>query len=162
MTELSRLIPVNHAHDLHSDVVATPKECANIAKRLGLPAIGLLFCAWHLRVGSRGRITASGLLRANVTQVCVITLKPFEQVLDQTFDIMFVPAGQETDKINLESVDEIPYSGSNLELGEATVEQLALMLDSYPRSVGERETAFQSDEIEALVDPDQTSKNRLN
>ena len=45
----------------------------------------------------------------------------------------FVPAARESEDIDPEAVDEIPYEGEKIDLGEATVQELALALDPYPR-----------------------------
>jgi len=44
-----------------------------------------------------------------------------------------VPDGTQEEEGDPESDDEIPYLGASIDLGEATVEQLALTLDPYPR-----------------------------
>ena len=44
-------------------------------------------------------------------------------------------AGEERDD-DPESIDEIPYEGSTIDLGEAAAEQLALALDPYPHKPG--------------------------
>ena len=81
-------------------------------------------------------IEAHGALRGVVEQVCVVTLDPFEQAVQDDFVVHFVPAGTEDDDPEPDAVDQITYEGSAVDLGEATVEQLALALDPYPRKPG--------------------------
>ena len=58
--------------------------------------------------------------------------------------VRFVPAkpGSRTTPTTRSStptpIDEIPYEGDRIDLGEATVEQLALGLDPFPRRPGVR------------------------
>ena len=120
-------------------VTASAAECAAVALRLGIVAVRHLECDFVLMRGDdarRGEIVADGVLRARVVQDCVVTLEPFEAAAGEVFRVHFVHAGTETDEVDPEADDEIPYFGDTLELGEAAVEQLALSLDPYPRSPG--------------------------
>ena len=68
-----------------------------------------------------------------VTQTCVVSLDAFAAPVSDHFVIRFVPAGRETDDIDPDSDDEIPYTDGVIDLGEAAAEQLALVLDPWPR-----------------------------
>jgi hypothetical protein len=115
-------------------VEAGETECLAIATRLMIPAVRLLQCRWQLRLGENGLIEAEGTLQAQVTQTCVVTLEPFDTSLIESFSVHFVLEGNLSSSEDPEDPDEIVYDGVTLELGEATVEQLALALDPYPRS----------------------------
>ena len=65
----------------------------------------------------------------------MVTLDEFPQEIGEDFAVRFVPAGTESDE-DPESEDEIPYESGLIDLGEATIEQLALALDPYPRKPG--------------------------
>lgn len=136
MTELTRLVRTDRIPDggLTTTVTATPEECAAVAARLLLPAIARLTCRWDLRRGSRGAVDAGGVLQADVTQVCVVTLEPFAAAVADLFSLRFVIAGRESPAAD--DPDEVPYDGISLDLGDAAVEQLALALDPYPRKPG--------------------------
>jgi uncharacterized metal-binding protein YceD (DUF177 family) len=121
---------------LETQVEASPAECAALARRFGLPAVRALSCRFRLRPLAGGAIAADGLLRAEVVQVCVASLEEFPAAVTEAFTVRFVPAGSERDDPDPESVDEIPYEGGRLDLGEAAAEQLALALDPYPRKPG--------------------------
>ena len=118
------------------DVTATEAECAALAARLAIPALHALTCRFRLRRGEAGRILADAELYARLTRDCVITLEPFETEQRETFRVVFVPAGSESEDDDPESDDEIPYVGGVIDLGEAAAEQLALTLDPYPRKPG--------------------------
>jgi uncharacterized metal-binding protein YceD (DUF177 family) len=79
---------------------------------------------------------AQGELEARVTRVCVVSLDEFETAVAEEFRVRFVPAGLESDEIDPDADDEIPYAGGEIDLGEAAAEQLALALDPYPRMPG--------------------------
>jgi uncharacterized metal-binding protein YceD (DUF177 family) len=117
-------------------VEATAAERAAIAARLLIPAVHSLSCVYELMPGSGGGVAARGHRLASVIQVCVVTLEEFEVPIEEPFRLRFVPAGSETDDDDPESEDEVPYEGHAIDLGEATVEQLALALDPYPRKPG--------------------------
>jgi uncharacterized metal-binding protein YceD (DUF177 family) len=129
---LDRIGPSGHV----ADVEATGAECAALAVRLLLPAVLRLSCRFRLHMHPGGRVAAAGHLKARVVRTCVITLDDFEVEIEERFSVSFVPEGTESDDLDPESEDEIPYSGSTIDLGEAAVEQLALALDPYPRKPG--------------------------
>jgi uncharacterized metal-binding protein YceD (DUF177 family) len=117
-------------------VEASPSECSALAERMQIPKVLALSCAFHLIRESRDQILARGVLRARVTQTCVITLDEFDSPLQEVFQVRFVPSGEESDDIDPESDDEIPFEGNVIDLGEAAAEQLGLALDPYPRMPG--------------------------
>jgi uncharacterized metal-binding protein YceD (DUF177 family) len=114
-------------------IEATVAERAALAARLQLAMISALTCRFHLRPAAAGTVTAEGWLDAVVTQTCVVSLDEFEAPVGDHFVIYFVPAGDEGDDIDPESIDEIPYDDGMIDLGEAAAEQLALALDPWPR-----------------------------
>lgn len=117
-------------------VEAQPEECVALAARMGVPAIHGLTCRFELRRDGAEMVAAAGLLRARLSQVCVVSLEAFESELVERFAIRFVPAGQESEALDIEADDEIVYEGEVIDLGEAASEQLALALDPFPRRPG--------------------------
>jgi hypothetical protein len=117
-------------------VEADEAERAALAARMGLPAIASLTCRFALTRRGQDRIDAVGRLNAQVTQVCVVSLEEFSAEVAEEFTVRFVPEGTESDDPDPDSVDEIPYAGDTIDLGEAAAEQLALALDPYPRRPG--------------------------
>jgi uncharacterized metal-binding protein YceD (DUF177 family) len=117
-------------------VEATNTEREAIAKRLGVVAISQLVCRFHLRRWEGATVQAEGSLQAHVTQSCVVSSEDFDTSIAEDFEIRFVPEGMESDDIDLDEPDEIPYAGAIIDLGEATTEQLALALDPFPKKPG--------------------------
>jgi uncharacterized metal-binding protein YceD (DUF177 family) len=117
-------------------VEANPAECSALAIRMKLPAVVALSCEFHLIRQGRDSVLARGTLRARVTQTCVVSLEEFDESMEEIFQVCFVPAGEESDDIDPESDDEIPYDRNQIDLGEAAAEQLGLALDPYPRLPG--------------------------
>jgi uncharacterized metal-binding protein YceD (DUF177 family) len=118
---------------LDTTVEATPAECAALATRLRLPAVRRLTCRFRLRPGPGDAVAAEGWLAALVTQTCVVSLDDFDAAVAEHFTLRFVPAGTESNDIELETEDEIPYTNDTIDLGETATEQLALALDPWPR-----------------------------
>jgi uncharacterized metal-binding protein YceD (DUF177 family) len=85
---------------------------------------------------TRDEVLARGTLQATVTQTCVVSLEDFDALVQEVFQVRFVPVGAESDDIDPDSDDEIPFEGNTIDLGEAAAEQLGLALDPYPRMPG--------------------------
>jgi hypothetical protein len=117
-------------------VEANDAELAALAVRMRLPALSSFSCRFRLSPDLAGGIMAEGSLEAEVVQTCVVTLEDFAATVAEQFAVRFVPDGMETDDVDPEAIDEIPYAGGVLDLGEAAAEQLALALDPYPRAPG--------------------------
>ncbi|HTB42499.1 MAG TPA: DUF177 domain-containing protein [Acetobacteraceae bacterium] len=137
-TELHRPVPADRvgAAGLEVTVEANEAECAALAQRMQVPAVLALRCAFRLVRLTADCVLAEGHLQATVVQTCVVSLDDFAAAVDERFHIRFVPAGQESDDPDPETDDEIGYAGGALDLGEAAAEQLALVLDPYPRAPG--------------------------
>jgi uncharacterized metal-binding protein YceD (DUF177 family) len=137
--ELSRPIPADRVGEtgLVVTVEAGDAERAAIARRLSVPSVEAVQCRWSLRTAPGGVVEADGSLRARLHQECVVSLDPFAVDVVEEFAVRFVPAGDESDDGDDPDVpDELAMENGTLELGEATVEQLALALDPYPRKPG--------------------------
>ena len=118
------------------EVEAKPDELPAIATRLRILALASLHCAFKLRRVGTSTVEAEGVLRAQVTETCVVSLDPFSHDVQEAFTVHFVPSGAEDDNADPDAVDQIPYIGGAADLGEATVEQLALALNPFPRKPG--------------------------
>ena len=117
-------------------IEAKPDELPAIAARLRVLSLESLHCAFKLRRVGASVVEAEGLLRARVTETCVVSLDPFSHDVRDAFTVHFVPPGAEDDNPDPEAVDQIPCAGGAADLGEAAVEQLALALDPFPRKPG--------------------------
>ncbi|NHN89737.1 YceD family protein [Acetobacter conturbans] len=148
MPEFSRPMLVRTLREASADApreilfTATEAECARIATRLQIPGVASLTCRYELHSEVGHTVLARGALTAKLSQLCALTLDVFEDVIGERFTIRFVPEARfEENKAldpvgELDEIDEIPYAGDSIDLGEATVEQLSLILDPYPRRPG--------------------------
>jgi hypothetical protein len=134
------------AAPVHRRIEAEPAECAALAEIFGLRAIASLAGDFTLAslASAGGVIEATLALTARVTQICVVSLEPFEANIAETASLRFIPSAKlredseivEIDPESLDGPDELPYSGDVIDLGAALAEQLALALDPYPRKPG--------------------------
>ncbi|MCS6879663.1 MAG: DUF177 domain-containing protein [Geminicoccaceae bacterium] len=118
-------------------IVASPSEREALARRLRVESIGKLEARGRVAWLPGGQILeVDGRIEARVTQLCVVTLEPFEQTLAFSFTRRFTPLKEpQTGEvvIDVERDEPEPLEGTVLDLGEIVAEELALALDPYPR-----------------------------
>jgi uncharacterized metal-binding protein YceD (DUF177 family) len=137
---LSRQVDVRNLppHGSEIRVEATAEECAALAKDFKLPRIQSLTGDFKLK-GTPRRLHVSGRVNAAITQICVVTLEPFDSAVEEEVDVEFaesggIPAEPPTEIHDYEPPDEI-VSG-HVDLGALAAEFLVLGLDPYPRKPG--------------------------
>jgi uncharacterized metal-binding protein YceD (DUF177 family) len=121
------------------DLVATEEDRTAIADRLGLASIDRLEA--HAALSRDGQaIGAKGRIKASLEQSCVATGEAVPALVDEPFDLRFVPEpkAQAEEEIELgeDELETIFHDGSAIDLGGAIADTLALSLDPYPRSAG--------------------------
>jgi uncharacterized metal-binding protein YceD (DUF177 family) len=137
--EFSRSIPIGRIAPpgQEVEVVAEETERAALAARFGLLSIPALACAFRLVPEQDGTVMAEGHLRARIEQVCVVSTDPFESDIAEDFLLRFVAEAEVSEDIDPDDpVDLMPMLNDSIDLGEAAAEQLALVLDPYPRKPG--------------------------
>lgn len=131
-------------------VEADEAERAALARLNGLPAIARLEGKFALRRAGRGMIRVIGDVHAEVTQTCVVSLEPFDVVVDEPVDVRFAPPAGDDPKSRPRSSgagDEgaVALSGEEepdpiidgaIDLGGLALEFMILALDPYPRKPG--------------------------
>jgi uncharacterized metal-binding protein YceD (DUF177 family) len=137
---LSRLVDVSNVppRGLDVRVEATEEECAALARDFKLPAIRALSAEYHITASAKG-VHVAGRVRAALTQICVVTLDPFDSTVEEQVEVDFaesagMPAEPPTEMHEYEPPDEIV--NGQVDLGALTAEFLALGLDPYPRKPG--------------------------
>ena len=113
---------------------ATPAECAALAGRLRHPRPRQPrppCCGYRRRKAAP--CCVEGQLAARLTQACVVSLEPVEQVVDEPVAFRLLPPGREPAD-GPDELDEIESPDGIADLGEAVAELLALALDPYPRA----------------------------
>ena len=147
----SRMIEVAQAEDkpLRVTISATEAECAEIAGLNDIPAIAALGASFEVLAAGRERFRVLGEVKARVTQVCVVSLEPFEHEVTQPVDLIFASlaeveqaeaayARRHDDDPDAENIPEPPdlIINGQIDLGAIACEELTLALDPYPRKEG--------------------------
>ena len=151
----SRPFRVDDARDQTVDIEITANEAerAALAQEAGIPAIAHFTAKLQIVPGRRGRVEVTGEIRARVTQVCVVTLDPFETDLKEDVEATFAPqedaeraaarfaARPEAETPDADAAEPPdPIIDGRIDLGQLAMEFFVLGLDPYPRAPG---VAFQ-------------------
>ncbi len=126
------------------NVEADAGELANLTDLMQVSSVDS-FSAQLAVEKFRGGVRATGELKAQVTQPCVVTFEPVVQEIFEPVDRIFLPGadigsdsapGSEV-FVDLEG-DDIPdyLSGPELDLAPLLLEVLGLAIDLYPRAPG--------------------------
>src|SRR5271155_4122874 len=122
-------------------LAAGPDDLAGIARDLQLEGLASLVADLALRPWLYG-VEIDGSVRAVVTQLCGVSLEPFDVAIDEPFRVRVVPAGSpnaprgEDHEVVVDLDAEDPpdeATGLSVDLCAYVVEALALALDPFPR-----------------------------
>lgn len=133
--EFSKKIPINQIQKkkIQISIDANEEEKVALAKRFSIPKIISLSCMYRLTYFHGGHIRAQGSIKASIFQNCVISLEDFPIEIQEDFQLVFMPVAQVSNELEeLDDPDIIPYDKDYIDVGEATAQQLALLLDPYP------------------------------
>lgn len=131
--ELSRPIDLRQIIDKPVAIKATEAERAALARRFAVVRVDRLEADVALDVDGEA-VNAKGRLRAAVVQSCAVSGEDLPVTIDEPFALRFVPETESAaTEVELEAreLDEIPYSGTAFDLGEAVAQSLALAIDPY-------------------------------
>jgi hypothetical protein len=142
--------------DVH--VVARPDECAALAAADGIAALTRLEADLRLRREGAGGLRVEGELRADLRQICVVTLEEFDVTIVEPIDVAFAPERKprppaepsrrtrrpaepeepepSSHFVDLEGDEPDPLIDGRIDLGAIVAEFLALAIDPYPRKPG--------------------------
>ena len=135
---------------------ASPEQCAAVAQAVDLPGVAALHATFRLVPRAGGRIELGGRVTATVTQVCVVTLEPFEGRVEQEVKLSYAPVHEPMveprsrgGRGETELLAPVPFGGNDdqedppdpivddrIDLGAVAVEFMVLGLDPYPRKPG--------------------------
>jgi hypothetical protein len=127
------------AGSITETLLASPSECAALAKRMRIVDLAQLSATVTLERGLSGLIHVSGRFQADVVQTCVVTLAAFPSHVEDGFALDFGVADDVYgDEIVVDPDFDPPEPIENgiIDLGELVAQYLALALDPHPRAPG--------------------------
>ncbi|MEE7476099.1 DUF177 domain-containing protein [Methylobacterium hispanicum] len=134
---LSRVVNVDRLPQGRGSVTveASPAEAEALSRDFKIPAIRDLVGRFDI-AGSLNRLRVTGTVEAAVTQVCSVTLEPFESRVSEPVEVEFTDTDQLAGTDAEEADVPDPIVGGRVDFGALTAEFLALGLDPYPRKPG--------------------------
>ncbi len=138
--EFSRILDVRHCDGRPHNLEANEAERAALAKRFDLVRIDRLEAQISLMAEGQ-TIEARGKIKADLVQRCAISADDLPARVDEAFKLRFVPATRnygpdEEVELTAEDCDEIEYTGTTFDLGEAVSQSLALAIDPFATGPG--------------------------
>ncbi len=133
--EFSRVVNLSHCDGRTIELVASAEECARLAERFDLVRIDALKASLSLtRKGDE--VQADGRLEARFVQTCAVSAEDLPVAVSEPLTLRFVPtrvnlAEEEEVEIASDEPDEIEYTGTSIDLGEAVAQSLALSIDPF-------------------------------
>lgn len=131
--EFSRLVDRKHLKAAPLRLVADERERKALARRFSLVAIDRLEAEVSLEADGEA-VDAEGTLYADIVQTCAVTGDELPVTIEEPLKLRFVPevpVVQEELELEEGELDEIPYSGTSFDLGEAVAQSLALAIDPF-------------------------------
>jgi uncharacterized metal-binding protein YceD (DUF177 family) len=119
------------------EIEANSQERAALAKLNSVPEIARLTARLDIGKWRRG-VRVEGALSARLTQVCVVSLEPFEVEIEEPIDVKFLPAhgGPASPEAMGDTDEPDELVDGKIDLGALVAEFLTLALDPYPRKPG--------------------------
>ena len=150
MDRTSEEIPFSHpvaVATLHGEthLKLEPDAAARvaIARFLDLDGVERLTTHFVVTHANNGLVTVAGTIEGLVRPVCVLSLEPFDQAIDEKVELRFAPEAlvekmtkraEENEDEDFEPPDVIENGA--IDFGALTTEFLALSLDPYPKKPG--------------------------
>jgi uncharacterized metal-binding protein YceD (DUF177 family) len=134
---LSRPIDVStiRPDGLPFQLSATADEKAALAKAFDIPALAALEA--DLKLEKKGpRVHVTGRVYGRFTQICVVSLDPFESDFDEAVSVDFDEDPAKAHKMHPDDEIPDPIINGEIDLGMLAAEFAALALDPYPRKPG--------------------------
>jgi uncharacterized metal-binding protein YceD (DUF177 family) len=119
------------------------EQCAAIAVFLGIPSLETMEAVMTITPARSGSFHVTGRVKANLHQLCGVSLEPFAGAIDEMVDARFAPperiepaAKKEVERSLDDEDPPEPLNDGMIDIGAIAVEAVALGLDPYPRKPG--------------------------
>jgi uncharacterized metal-binding protein YceD (DUF177 family) len=123
------------------ELIPNAAEREALARLAGVRAVPELSANLHVVPDGRGGASVDGVLRASVTQTCVVTLEEFDNRIEESVSMRLAPPEAISD--NADGLVDIgaddppdPLVDGAFDLAAVVSEFLALAIDPYPRKPG--------------------------
>jgi uncharacterized metal-binding protein YceD (DUF177 family) len=128
----------------HVNLEANEEIRVALARPAGVDAIERLTAAFDLTRRGHECLHVSGYVTATVRQICVVSLEPVTNEIDEAVDVDFAPSreitavesGDEEGHLVRAADDPEPLVDGTVDLGLLATEFLLLGVDPYPRKAG--------------------------
>ena len=134
--EFSRPVDVREAGKPHR-IAADDGERAALARRLAIRSIERFVATITLEPAGEAML-ATGAIQADITQGCAVSGDDLVQSIEEDLALRFVPEdampAYDPDaeiELTAQELDDVPYAGTAIDIGEAAAQTLALAIDPY-------------------------------
>ncbi|MCB9957611.1 MAG: DUF177 domain-containing protein [Rhodospirillaceae bacterium] len=145
MSEFSRLFDTARLRSVsgkpvtgHERLDADARERAALAARFELPELGALTADLTIARRHDGTVRVTGTWHARYTQICVVTLEPFELERGEPLETVYLDAAALGDArealVEADEVDMEVLTGRMIDLGELVAQNFGVQIDAHPRS----------------------------
>ncbi|MCB2072201.1 MAG: DUF177 domain-containing protein [Novosphingobium sp.] len=146
--EFSRPVDIREVDARPLEIAAGEAERAALAARFELVKIDRLEAEVALERNGDA-VNATGTLEADIVQTCAVSAEDLPVSIREPLSFRFVPesaAHSPDEEIELDAneLDEIEYTGTSFDLGEAIAQSLALAIDPFATGEGAEEARRRS------------------
>jgi uncharacterized metal-binding protein YceD (DUF177 family) len=134
-SEFPRLVDTREADGKRLSLSANEAERVALARRFAILRVDRLDA--EVTLERDGPVfTARGTLNADIIQACAVSAEDLPVTIREPLSFRFIPEvnayrpDQEVE-LDADALDEIEYSGTTLDVGEAVAQSLALAIDPF-------------------------------
>lgn len=138
--EFSRPVDVTTiaAKGRHYRFQATDEEKSALAQRFSVESLDVLEIGCAITPTKKGQFRLDATFKADVVQLCCVSLKPVEEKISGEFTMLLRQAGRrqaETVEVDFDlEPEDIEFLSSNLlDVGEVIAQYLSVEINPYPR-----------------------------
>jgi uncharacterized metal-binding protein YceD (DUF177 family) len=132
--EFPRTFDVRQCEGKQVHLTANEVERIALAKRFDIVRVDRLEADLVLTRHDRD-VAVAGKMRADIVQPCAVSAEDLPVTIEEEIALRFVPAvprdAEEEIELDAEDLDEIEYEGSQIDVGEAVAQSLALAIDPF-------------------------------
>lgn len=134
-SEFSRLFDIRQADGQPVRLEANSQERMALARRFDIERIDSLLAEVRLTENG-GIVEVRGTMTADYVQACAVSAEDLDVHTQEPIAFRFVPDNarhtpDEEVELEADELDDIPYSGTRFDIGEAVAQSLALAIDPF-------------------------------